>query len=79
MKRTWYFVAAGLLALAADALHPRAPTPDATKKNGTCDAESGSTIALSCNPIALQPLEVDGAPVVDISAGLAGLTLMYRS
>ena len=31
------------------------------------------------DPNALQPLGPDGVPIIDISAGLVGLTLMYRS
>jgi hypothetical protein len=27
----------------------------------------------------LQPIGRDGVPIIDISAGLAGLTLVYRS
>jgi hypothetical protein len=79
MKAT-VFVATGMLALSAGALQPlpRAPVIP-------CGAEGRVLIDLNCIAIEtndstiLQPSEPDGVPIIDISAGLAGLTLVFRS
>jgi hypothetical protein len=79
MKAT-VFVATGMLALAADALQPPSRAPVIP-----CGAEDRvmidlNRIAIETNDSTiLQPIGPDGVPIIDISAGLAGLTPVYRS